>query len=217
MCAGVRGLDLAAIALMRLASLGLLLLSAACGAVDGRSEDAGRDAGGSDAGQRDAGTDAGTQQNPDAGTTPFCGACVTSTECGPGSLCLGGLEARCGRDCSTSTTCAEGAACVSIGLGKGPRLGSQCLAADTPSCGAFTRKPGLDCSDTWAGYAQNFFGTTCIGACHRHDGTWTTLSDVRSAAESIRLAVETGSMPTDQTLTAAERLRLLTWLACGAN
>ncbi|MFO0599829.1 MAG: hypothetical protein U0228_31260 [Myxococcaceae bacterium] len=149
-------------------------------------------------------------------TTPFCAACVTSAECGTGSLCLGGVEARCGKDCSATFTCAEGATCQSIGLGKGPRLGAQCLAADTPSCGAFTRKSGLDCSDTWSGYGQNFFATVCIGACHRHDAAWTTVTDVRLSADSIRLSVESGSMPQLQTLTEAERLRLLTWLACGA-
>ena len=57
---------------------------------------------------------------------------------------------------------------------------------------------------------------TCVGACHRHDLAWTTLADVRAQADGIRLSVERGNMPQGQTLSAADRLRLLTWLACGA-
>jgi hypothetical protein len=75
---------------------------------------------------------------------------------------------------------------------------------------------GLSCTDDWASYGQNFFGTVCTGACHHHDGQWPTVLEVRAWSDGIRYAVETGFMPRDANLTQAERLRLLTWLACGA-
>lgn len=180
------------------------------GAADGGLHDGGGLDGG---GAVDAGSDAGSG----SGTTDggFCSSCLRSADCGAGSLCLGGIQARCGKDCSTSMQCGEGATCVTIGLGKGPRLGMQCLAAATPSCGAFVPL-SLDCRDTWASYGSGFFSTVCVGACHRHDAAWTTVGDVRNSADAIRLSVETGQMPVGQTLTEQERLRLFTWLACGA-
>jgi hypothetical protein len=45
---------------------------------------------------------------------------------------------------------------------------------------------------------------------------WPTAQDVRLQADTIRLAIDTGDMPQDQTLDDATRRRFLTWLACGA-
>ena len=64
-------------------------------------------------------------------------------------------------------------------------LGHRELRVRAPTCG------------------QRFLGTVCTGA---------TTTDVLLSADSIRLAVETGNMPQDATLTAQERLQLLTWL-----
>lgn len=149
-------------------------------------------------------------------TLAFCDSCVASADCGADSLCLGGVEPRCAKDCSATMTCGEGAACTRYALGKGGPLGTVCLASETPSCGAFVRRGDLSCTDNWANYGQNFFATVCTGVCHRHDTEWTTVTAVRATADSIRLYVETGSMPQAMTLSAAERRRLLTWLACGA-
>jgi hypothetical protein len=97
----------------------------------------------------------------------------------------------------------------------GPLLGQTCNPDDT-SCGAYVIPTTLSCTDTWANYGQRFFGTACTGACHRHDTEWPTPADVLTAADSIRLAVETGNMPQGSPLTPQERLQLLTWMACGA-
>ncbi len=189
----------------------VLLLVMGCEAaspgLDGGSVDSGADSGVADAGPRDGGGAA-----RDGG---FCASCVASSDCGAGSWCLGGVEPRCGRDCTTTMQCAEGASCLGLGIGKSPKVGFQCAAAQTPSCGAFVRL-ALDCRDTFASYGATFFSTVCSGSCHRHDAQWPAVTDVRASADAIRLSVETGMMPTDQTLSVAERTRLLTWLACGA-
>jgi hypothetical protein len=91
----------------------------------------------------------------------------------------------------------------------------MCVPNDTV-CGQHTVGEGLDCSDTWANYGHAFLTTTCIGGCHRHDTAWPSAGEVRASADGIRLSVERGDMPQGATLSAAERRRLLTWLACGA-
>jgi hypothetical protein len=100
-------------------------------------------------------------------------------------------------------------------VGKSPPVGVVCRPNDA-ACGTRLTASVLTCTDTWSSYGQNFFLTTCIGACHRHDTWFTTVADVAALADSIRLDVETGSMPVGQTLSASEQRRLLTWLACGA-
>jgi hypothetical protein len=77
------------------------------------------------------------------------------------------------------------------------------------------RRTDLTCADSWATYAASFLSSSCT-SCHRHQGQWSTLAEVRQSADAIRLTVETGAMPAGVTLSAAERLRLLTWFACGA-
>jgi hypothetical protein len=183
------------------------------GAADagGDARDAGApDAGGADAGQVDAGV-------PDGGASAgqFCAACVSSADCARGGFCLGGVTPRCSLDCSATLTCPGSLSCDTVGLGTGPRPGQTC-AADDSVCGPFTRRAGLSCTETWGTYGQDFFATTCVGACHRHDGAWATVDDVRAGADAIRLAVELGDMPQGALLSQAETTRLLTWLACGA-
>jgi hypothetical protein len=139
---------------------------------------------------------------------------VSSTDCPSGSFCLGGVNPRCGLDCAASNTCPGGLTCTAITNGK-LLLGHSCVPDDS-FCGTHTVGTGLSCTDTWANYGNAFVANTCIGACHRHDLAWPTPVDVRLSADGIRFAVERGDMPQGQTLSAAERLRLLTWLACGA-
>jgi hypothetical protein len=145
----------------------------------------------------------------------FCTPCVTSSDCQPGAFCRGGATPRCSLDCAVSNTCPGTASCEFVHLGMGPLLGQTCNPDDT-SCGAYVIPTTLSCTDTWANYGQHFLGTVCSSACHRHDLEWPTPADVLLSADNIRLAVESGNMPQDTTLTAQERLRLLTWLACGA-
>jgi hypothetical protein len=183
--------------------------------------DAGHDAGTSDAGTRDAGvSDAGTTDAglEDAGPPPdggFCTPCVSSADCLPNAFCRGGLTPRCSQDCASTGTCPGTASCENVNLGIGPLFGQTCNPDET-SCGPYTVPSSLSCLDDWNGYARPFFATVCIGACHRHDGAWVAQADVQASTDAIRLSVETGTMPQNATLTPAERLRLLTWLACGA-
>jgi hypothetical protein len=148
------------------------------------------------------------------GTRAFCAPCVSSADCAVGALCLGGANPRCALDCSAGAACPGGLACTGINNGK-VMLGRQCVPSDA-ACGAHTVGEGLSCLDSWANYGAGFFSTTCVGACHRHDAAWTTPAAVRLSADSIRLSIENGGMPQGQTLSAAERTRVLTWLACGA-
>lgn len=144
----------------------------------------------------------------------FCAPCVSSADCKSGALCLGGTNPRCGQNCATTNTCPGTLTCQSINSGKA-MLGKDCIPSDA-ACGPHAVGEGLNCVDTWSNYGGAMMANTCVGACHRHDLSWTNVADVRASADSIRLAVENGNMPQGQTLTAAERLRLLTWLACGA-
>jgi hypothetical protein len=169
----------------------------------------------------------------------YCAPCVGSADCAPGALCVGGLNPRCGKPCSADSDCTVGTAqstCEYVGLvggatpvggGASPPIGAktQPLSAGiaqrscTPSdavCGTGKTSAALDCSDTWDNYANDFFATTCIGTCHHHDTTFTTVDLVRRQADAIRSEVESGAMPQDRTLPDADRRRLLTWLACGA-
>lgn len=213
----VRAVDLELHALRRMKAVLTLALASslvACG-VEAGSGDAAvlTDASPRDAGLSDAGAkhDAGER---DAGGS-FCRPCVSSAECGAGALCLGGVNPRCGLDCSATNQCGGGAACTTYGLGKGPRLGANCPPDDV-ICGAHTAGEGLSCADTWANYGRTFFASTCIGACHRHDLAYERREDVAAQADAIRFAVETGSMPQGAQLSTVDRTRLLTWLACGA-
>lgn len=179
----------------------------ATGHVDAAISTAHDASGGVDAGSgADVGLDAGGS---------FCSPCVSSAECGAGALCLGGVNPRCGLDCSATNQCGGGASCTTYGLGKGPRLGANCPPEDAV-CGTHSAGEGLACSDSWANYGRTFFASTCIGACHRHDLAYERREDVAAQADAIRFAVETGSMPQGAQLSAVDRTRLLTWLACGA-
>lgn len=188
----------------------------ACGGRDAGPADA--SARTTDAAARDGGTES-ADSGPDAGGGDtggtYCRPCVASAECGPGGLCLGGVNPRCGLDCSGGNQCGGGVSCTSYGLGKGPRLGANCPPEEA-ICGAHTAGEGLSCTDTWSSYGHAFFATNCIGACHRHDLAYERREDVAAQADAIRFAIETGDMPQGAQLALPERTRLLTWLACGA-
>ncbi len=173
-----------------------------------------------------------------AGNGLYCAPCVASADCAAGAYCVGGLNPRCGKACSLDADCSVGTATstcdfISIGGGLTPGGGGAAspvgtatqpfagvgLRSCTPSdavCGTGKTSAMLDCSDSWDSYGSGFFANTCIGTCHRHDTTFTTVAAVRTQADAIRLEVDSGAMPQDRTLPEAERLRLLTWLACGA-
>jgi hypothetical protein len=125
-------------------------------------------------------------------------------------MCLGALG-HCGLDCSQGNPCPSGSTCEGISNGKGPMF-HQCTPT-TAACGDLTTTPQLDCSDGWAGYASGFFATQCESC---HSGVYTSASAVRAAAASVRFVIDIGSMPRGGGLSAAERLRMLTWLGCGA-
>lgn len=154
----------------------------------------------------------GDAQGHDGGTG-FCAPCIRSADCPAGGFCFGGLNPRCGVDCSASA-CPGSTQCSTVNVGMGPILGMNCRPDDSV-CGTSQGVTGA-CTDTWENYAHAFITTTCSGSCHRHDNTWPTAQDVRVEADTIRLAIDTGNMPQDQTLDDATRRRFLTWLACGA-
>jgi hypothetical protein len=160
----------------------------------------------------------------------YCAPCVESADCAAGADCVGGVNPRCGKACNVDGDCSVGSAtttCETLSIGGGATPGVTPGAASAPLgtrtcapidavCGTALTSTGLVCNDSWANYANNFFPTTCIGNCHRHDTMFTTVDAVRQLADNIRFEVETGAMPQGQTLPEADRRRLLTWLACGA-
>jgi hypothetical protein len=75
-------------------------------------------------------------------------------------------------------------------------------------------------SDTWNGYAEQFFATNCAG-CHgagKTPGTTVydpaSYSSVAGAATKIAGQISAGTMPRNATLSAADKARILAWLAC---
>jgi hypothetical protein len=147
----------------------------------------------------------------------LCAPCVESSDCASGSACLGGTNPRCGIACTTTAGCTGGEACVYYGEGGKTPSGGTCGSPTNGLCGISLTAAGLSCADTWDSYASAVFTTTtCIGSCHRHDGQFSTVDAVRSVADTIRYVVENGIMPAGQPLSAPDRLRLLTWVACGA-
>lgn len=189
------------------------------GALDaGLSDGGGFDGGHVDAGVQDAGVlDGGALDAGELDAGAFdgglCAPCIASSDCAPGAFCRGGVAPRCGSDCA-SLSCPGGLTCEYVHAGRGPVLGNSCLATDAFCGGA--RAIHWPCVDTFQSYARDFFANTCIGTCHRHDQAFTLVDSVRPAADDVRLDIERGSMPPDVTLSAAERRRILTWLACGA-
>ena len=67
--------------------------------------------------------------------------------------------------------------------------------------------------DTWNSYAGNFFASNCV-SCHGED--LATYTNVSGSAKAITRAISSGQMPANKTLAAAEKARILAWLACGA-
>ena len=133
---------------------------------------------------------------------------MSSADCDNGGLCLGDIG-HCGADCSQGQACGDGLTCGSMSLGKAP-LPLQCQP--TPAACGTGRPQGLSCTDTWAGYADGFFASNCR-TCHT--GGFATPADIDG---SVRLVIDQKWMPPgggNPPLTDAERLRVLTWIACG--
>ncbi len=159
---------------------------------------------------------------PDSGATPvdagtstdggFCSACLSSADCGPTNWCLG-FPGHCAVNCNGGKACPQGSTCQSFSIGKAPAV-FECVPT-VAACGDLsTLPPGLTCTDGWAGYASGFITSNCE-ACHV--GAWTSAALVRSAAESLRYAIDLGGMPRGKTLTLAERRRFFSYLACGTS
>jgi hypothetical protein len=206
--------------LRTLASLALALC--ACGAID-LPLDAGAppDSGGGDAGVTsdsgtafdagfaDAGSHDGGSGSSDGG---FCAPCADRSDCGGApNLCLGAVG-HCALDCSNGKACPAGASCTAISMGKAPPL-YQC-APTVSACGTLSDAPPPSCPDGWAGYADGFFAQWCRG-CHTQG--FETAAEVHAGADGVRLAIDLGSMPRGSVLSAAERHRILVWLACGSS
>ena len=189
---------------MRICLLAACWMLCGCGAVDAL-QDAGPT---SDAGSHQ---DAGT--SPDAGHEGppfFCTPCLQGADCGGGAnMCLGD-PGHCGLDCSQGNACPVGSTCEGLSNGKGPMF-HQCVPT-TAACGDLTTRPQLDCSDGWTGFASGFFAQceTC------HPGVYSSASAVRAATPSVRSVIDFGTMPQGVIVSDAERLRVLTWLGCGA-
>jgi hypothetical protein len=68
----------------------------------------------------------------------------------------------------------------------------------------------LDCSDTWDNFGDRFIELHCR---HCHPAGFPAAKDVVSA----RSAIDTGFMPSGETLSPNDRRRVLSWLECGAK
>ncbi len=177
--------------------------------------------GGSDAGLLDSGPfDGGLNQGGDGGSTstpgPFCGPCIENSGCADAGVCLGEVG-HCGADCWSGQACPTGSTCQGIGVGK-LLVAIQCVPT-VLACGSLTTLPaGLVCSDTWAGFADAFFGVHCR-SCHRHDASFLAAQDLAGQIETVRQDIDRGSMPPvgEPAVSAADRKRILDWLACGAH
>jgi hypothetical protein len=175
-------------------ALGLIVMVAACGTDVGK-------------GQADAAAPVdGARMG--SGSGGFCAPCVESSDCAGAGMCLG-ETGNCGIDCSHDGICPTGSTCERVAIGMSPPLGMQCMP--TAAACDLTIAPAVDCSDGWSGYANPFFAHTCRGC---HVSGYDTAAAVGGGASSVRLAIETGAMPAGTTLAAADRRRILTWLAC---
>ncbi len=191
----------------------LAVVAVGCGPIEVRNTDGGsdggplRDGGGSDAGgpaDGGWGSDAGIPR--DGG---FCAPCIQQSDCSAGALCLGSTG-HCALDCETAA-CPAGSTCQAISRGKISPL-HQCVPT-VAACGTLAELPPSECVDGWNGYANGFFGTYCRNC---HTAGFDVVTDVRAQADSVRMAIDSRSMPRGVTLDAAERLRILTWLSCGS-
>jgi len=75
-----------------------------------------------------------------------------------------------------------------------------------------------DCSavtDTWSTYGQSFFATNCR-TCHEHTSQFGSQSAVLNSINSIESEISSGAMPEGTTLSATDKTRILSYLACGA-
>lgn len=71
------------------------------------------------------------------------------------------------------------------------------------------------CTDTWAGYGQGFFVSSCR-TCHEHASQFGTQASVQAARSEISREISTGAMPEGSALSASAKARILAYLSCGA-
>ena len=87
-------------------------------------------------------------------------------------------------------------------------------------CGAVdtTVASGVDaatCTDTWSGYGESFFSSTC-SSCHEHGNDFTSQLAVQADRSQIRSQISSGRMPEGTTLSSTAKARILLYLDCGA-
>jgi hypothetical protein len=67
-------------------------------------------------------------------------------------------------------------------------------------------------TDTWSNFGEAFFSSTCAG-CH---GTLADHGSVSGLTRALASAISSGAMPQGDRLAAADKTRVLAYLACGA-
>ena len=82
------------------------------------------------------------------------------------------------------------------------------------SCGGVTTATG-DCADTYSDFGSGFLATNCR-SCHQHSSQFGTQTSVQLSANQLSSEINSGRMPQGIAITAADRARVLAWLACGA-
>lgn len=93
----------------------------------------------------------------------------------------------------------------------GTDAGTEDAGVQVPDAG-MTEDAGMQCTpDTWTDFGQQFFAQRCNG-CH----VFNTHGSVLAQRGEITNRIETGNMPRNSTLPAAQRTRVLEWLNCGA-
>jgi hypothetical protein len=66
--------------------------------------------------------------------------------------------------------------------------------------------------DTWAGWSKGFFSAHCTG-CHSWASSYSSVKNKQSTCASY---IQSGQMPQGETLSAADKTRVLKWLNCGS-
>jgi hypothetical protein len=95
-----------------------------------------------------------------------------------------------------------------------------CVSLVVGALGCGTDTSGGDggtCADTWAGYGQAFFTSTCA-SCHTHNhSSLTSQATVQAEAATLESYISSGTMPQGASLTGAEKTRIANYLNCGAK